>query len=276
MTQPKIGVQMMMLKQKAEEIGVYETLKELMNLGYRSVEVSQIPMTTENVAELKRGSTDFSINIAALSAPVEPMAPGVQMENLTDNFDKIIGDCQELNCSYLRIGMLPVHIMGDKEKIMAFIHRAEALAERLAARGIQLYYHTHHIEFQKYNGEYLLDLMKNNTKTLGFELDVHWIQRAGEDPIKMIQQYRGRVSLLHLKDYRIGQVDASEEALKDMRAFFDGFTNLIEFAELGEGNLDLKAIIEAGLEAGVEHFFIEQDDTYGRNPFECLKFLEIT
>ncbi|MBM0065451.1 sugar phosphate isomerase/epimerase family protein [Alkalicoccobacillus gibsonii] len=271
MTQAKIGVQMMMLKQKAEENGVYETLRELSNLGYRSVEVSQIPMTKENVAELKRGSADFSIKIAALSAPVEPMALGVQMENLTDDFDKIVDDCKELDCMYLRIGMLPVHIMGDKEKIMAFIDRAEALAKRLAYEGIQLYYHTHHIEFQKYNGEYLLDLMKNNTKTLGFELDVHWIQRAGENPINLIKQYQGRIGLLHLKDYRIGQLDVSEEALKDMKAFFGRFTNLIEFAELGEGNLDLKAIIEAGLDAGVEHFFIEQDDTYGRDPFECLK-----
>ena len=49
------------------------------------------------------------------------------------------------------------------------------------------------------------------------------------------------------------------------------FTNLIEFAEIGEGNLDIKAIIEAGIESGAQYFLIEQDDTYGRDPFDCLK-----
>ena len=161
--------------------------------------------------------------------------------------------------------------MGDKDKIMDFISRAEEMARRLAKQGIELYYHTHHIEFQKYDGEYLLDMIKNNTTKLGFELDVHWIQRAGVDPVAFIKQYAGRVSLLHLKDYRIGQLDINEDDLKNRDEFFKKFTNLIEFAEVGEGNLDIKAIIGAGLESGAQYFLIEQDDTYGRDPFECLK-----
>ena len=88
------------------------------------------------------------------------------------------------------------------------------MADRLAEHGIELYYHTHHIEFQKYDGEYLLDMMKNNTTKLGFELDVHWIQRAGENPVEFIKQYAGRISLLHLKDYRIGQMDLTEVDFK--------------------------------------------------------------
>jgi len=256
MSKGKIGVQMMMLKDKVEELGAYETMKKLRELGYGAVEVSQIPMTEENVAELKRASKDFDIKIAAMSAPLEPMLPGAPGETLTADFDKIVNDCKTLNCNFLRIGMLPLTVMGDKDKIMAFIERAEAMAHRLAEHGIELYYHTHHIEFQKYDGEYLLDMIKNNTTKLGFELDVHWIQRAGVNPVEFIKEYKGRISLLHLKD---------------MGKFFEKFTNLIEFAEVGEGNLDMTAIIEAGLESGVQYFLIEQDDTYGRDPFDCLK-----
>ena len=32
-----------------------------------------------------------------------------------------------------------------------------------------------------------------------------------------------------------------------------------------------KACIEAGLSGGAEYFLIEQDDAYGRDPFDCLK-----
>ncbi len=271
MTKGKIGVQMMMLKGKVEEIGVYETMKKLHELGFSAVEVSQIPMTAENVAELKRASEDFNIEIAAMSAGLEPMLPGLPGETLKSDFDKIVNDCKTLNCNYLRIGMLPLSKMGDKDLIMEFIADAEEMAHRLAEHGIELYYHTHHIEFQKYDGEYLLDMIKNNTTKLGFELDVHWIHRAGVIPADFICEYKDRVALLHLKDYRVGQLNVTAEDLKNIPEFMNKFTNIIEFAEIGEGNLDMKPIIEAGLDSGAKYFLIEQDDTYGKDPFDCLE-----
>ena len=41
--------------------------------------------------------------------------------------------------------------------------------------------------------------------------------------------------------------------------------------EVGEGTLPVAACIEAGLAGGSEYFLVEQDDTYGRDPFESLK-----
>lgn len=271
MRKGKIGVQMMMLKGKVEEIGVYETMKQLHELGFSAVEISQIPMTAENVAAFKKSSDDFDIEVAAISAGLEPKLPGMPGETLKADFEKIVNDCKILNCNFIRIGMLPFDKMGDKNKIMTFIEEAEEMAIKLSDHNIELYYHTHHIEFQKYDGEYLLDIMKNNTKKLGFELDVHWIHRAGVNPAEFIKGYDGRVSLLHLKDYRIGQLSIETEDFKDMDNLFRKFTNLIEFAEIGEGNLDMKPIIEAGLESGAQYFLIEQDNTYGRDPFDCLK-----
>ncbi|MBS4195921.1 sugar phosphate isomerase/epimerase family protein [Lederbergia citri] len=271
MVKGKIGVQMMMLKDKVAELGAYETMLKVHELGYQSVEVSQIPMTKENVKELKRASDDFNIDITAISAPLEPMMPGQQQENLTDDFEKIVSDCRALDCQFIRIGMLPFTIMGDKEKIMNFIQSAEEMAHKLQEYDIELYYHTHHIEFQRYDGKFLLDLMKENTIKLGFELDVHWIHRAGVDPVDFIKQYKDRVKLIHLKDYRIGDLHLTDEDFKDMKNFFFKFTNLIEFAEVGAGNLNMKAIIEASIIAGAKHFLVEQDDTYGRDPFDCLR-----
>lgn len=271
MNKGKIGVQMMTLKGKVDEIGVYETLHEVSKLGYRSVEVSQIPMTGENVSELKRASEDFGIQIAALTAAVEPITPRMQGETLSTDFDKIVQDCQTLNCSFLRIGMLPIASIGDKGKIMNFVMKADEFAERLAGYGIDLYYHNHHIEFQKYDGEYLLDIIKNHTSRLGFEMDVHWIHRGGENPVSFIKKYAGRVSLIHLKDYRIGPMNMDFLESGDMSKFKHNFHNVIQFAELGEGSLDLKSIIDAALESGAKHFFVEQDDLYGRDPIDCLK-----
>ena len=158
------------VKGKVEEIGVYETMRKLNDLGFGAVEVSQIPMTAENVSELKRASKDFSINIAALSAGLEPAYPGAPGETLTTDFEKIVNDCKTLDCTFVRIGMLPFTVIGHKDKIMEFVKKADAVAEKLAKHGIDLYYHNHHIEFQKYDGEYLLPEFKH--------LDYLWLSKG--------------------------------------------------------------------------------------------------
>ena len=265
-----IGIQMSTIKKKIDELGAYETLKKCAELGYHCIEISQIPMTPENVAGMKKACDEFGIKVSSCTAALEPMMPGMPGEYLVSDFDKIVQDCKTLNCDMLRIGMLPMTCMGNREKALDFVKRADEMAEKLKAEGIDLYYHNHHVEFVRYDGEYLLDIIKNNTKYMGFELDIHWIHRGGENPVEFIKKYNGRIRLLHLKDYRIGEVKMPEGEF-DAKAFMSAFNNIVEFAEVGEGTLPIKECIEAGLEGGSEYFLIEQDDTYGRDPFESLK-----
>lgn len=270
MAQGKIGVQLSTIKDKLKELGVYETMRHLSHIGYHSVEVSQIPTDRASLTELKRACTDFSIEVSAMSAHLEPM-PGIGSESLSTDFDKIVDDCKFLNCKFLRIGIIPFNLIESKDLVIEFAQKCEAVAARLADHGIDLYYHNHHIEFMKMDGEYVLDIIKHQAKRMGFELDVHWIQRGGEEPLKIIKQYEGRVKLLHLKDFRIAKLDASPLASGDVPGFMQNFLGLIEFAEVGEGSLDFKAIIDTGLQCGAQYFFVEQDSTYGRDPFESLK-----
>ena len=227
-------------------------------------------MTPENVAGMKKACDEFGIKIAACSAAVEPMMPGMPGEYLSTDFDKIVADCKALDCDLLRIGMLPMTCMGSRDKALEFVKKADEIAERLKEHGIDLYYHNHHVEFVKYDGQYLLDIIKDNTKHMGFELDIHWIQRGGENPVEFVKKYAGRIRLLHLKDYRISEVKLPEGKF-DPKTFMQSFTSNVQFAEVGEGSLPVKECIEAGLAGGSEYFLIEQDDTYGRDPFESLK-----
>ena len=71
------------IKDKIAELGAYGTLKACAELGYHCVEVSQIPMTEENVAGMKKACEEFGIKIAALSAAMEPMMPGMPGEYLS-------------------------------------------------------------------------------------------------------------------------------------------------------------------------------------------------
>lgn len=270
--QVKIGAQGYTLKEQFSELGPYETLKKIHELGYHAVEISQVEMTPENVAEIKRASDEFGIEIASLSAGLKPMMEG--QESLTTHLDKIIEDCKTLNADIVRIGMLPFEAMASLDKVVEFCHEANAVAEKMKEHGIKLYYHNHHVEFVKYDGRYLLDIIREEAPLLGFELDVHWVQRGGRNPVEVLKEYAGKVDLVHLKDYRVVPVpqEAVDELLKGNSGdFMHAFTNNIEFAELGQGTLDLKAIIEQSIESGARYLLVEQDDTYGRDPFESLK-----
>ena len=271
-----IGVQMSTIAPaKMPSFEPFEVMGRLVDIGYRCAEVSQVPMTKENVAGFRRAIDELNFNISSLSAAVAPLFPGMPGEYLCneDDYKKMIDDARALNCDLFRIGMMPMNAIGDVQKCIDFAKQAEEYALKLKEDGIDLYYHNHHMEFIKVDGKYLLDLLRENAPHMGFELDTHWIHRGGENPVEFIKKYAGSVRLLHLKDYRIGNVEMPNMAGPDgMQKFVEAFFyKPVQFAELGTGTLPLKECIEAGLAGGAEYFLVEQDDTYGRDPFECLK-----
>ncbi|HZK22518.1 MAG TPA: sugar phosphate isomerase/epimerase, partial [Atopostipes sp.] len=273
MAKIKIGVQAMMLKEKFEEIGTFETLKQVSELGYNAVEISQVPMTPENVAEIKKAKDELGMEIASLSCVVSNEGSGGN-DDLETKFDKIVEDCKTLEVDLLRIGMLPFNNMRNLDTVLEFTREANEYAKRLKEHGINLYYHNHHVEFRKYDGKFMLDIIAEECPDLGFELDLHWVQRGGANPIDLIEQYADRTELIHLKDYRVGEIPVEAfEALEegDIAKFYPQFVNIIEFAELGQGSMDYKAIMEAAIEAGgVRYALVEQDMLYGRDPLDCL------
>ena len=229
---------------------------------------------TEAVAVMAPESTASGPFLVALRVE-EPPAAGRLYLCDANGFKKLVDDCRRLDCNMLRIGILPMTAVGSYEKALDFAKQANEQALRLKEEGIDLYYHNHNIEFVKYGGEYLLDIIRENAPDMGFELDTHWIHRGGENPVTFIKKYTGRIRLLHLKDYRIAEIkipEGLEPGTKEFaNAFFSSFGSIVQFAEVGEGSIPMKECIEAGLEGGSEYFLVEQDETYGCDRFESLK-----
>ena len=272
-----IGVQMSTIAPaKMPSFDAYDVMAKLTDIGFHCAEVSQVPMTKENVAGFRRAIDELNFNFSSLSAAVAPLYPGMPGEYLSneDDFKKMVDDAKTLDVDMFRIGMMPMNCIGNIEKCIDFAKQAEEYCAKLKEVGIDLYYHNHHIEFMKLeNGKYLLDVLRENAPHMGFELDTHWIHRGGENPVEFIKKYAGSVRLLHLKDYKIANVEMPDMSGPDgMQKFVSAFFDKpVRFAELGAGSLPLKECIEAGLAGGAEYFLIEQDDSYGRDPFDCLK-----
>lgn len=274
-----IGVQMSTIApNKMPRFDAYESMEKLTALGYHCIEISQVPMTADNVAGFRRAIDELGMKVSSCTAAVAPMLPGMPGEYLNnpDDYKKIVEDCRKLDCDMLRIGMLPMTCMGSYQKAIDFAKQANEYALKLKEDGVDLYYHNHHVEFTRYEGKYLIDIIRDTAPDLGFELDTHWIHRGGQDPVSFIKRYANRIRLLHLKDYRIGEMPLPEGGLdvsnrEGMMKFMANFTNIVQFAEVGEGTLDMPGCIQAGLDGGSEYFLIEQDDCYGRDPFDSLK-----
>ena len=269
----KLGVQAMMLRDSFAEVGAFETLRKVSAIGYNAVEISQIPMTAGNVAELDRSRSELGMDIAALSVALEK-PQGRPGDSLRDDFDKIVDDAKKLDSNLLRIGMLPFPAMKSIDAVIDFAKEANGYAERLQEHGISLYYHNHHIEFAKFDGKYMLDIIADNSPAMGMEIDVHWVQRGGLDPVRTLEKYAGRTAMVHLKDYRIGELPESAFGLLetgDVMGFMREFKDVVQFAEVGEGNLDFASIIPAAQAAGAQYLLVEQDELYGRTVWEALQ-----
>ncbi len=267
-----LGVQMMMLKDQVAEQGMWAVLQRLAEMDLHAVEVSQIPMDEENTAALERGVKELGIQVGALSVALKggPTATG---DNVEEHYDKIVADCKRLGTRFVRIGMMPFTAMVSKEACEAWAAEVEPAAARFAADGITLCYHNHHVDLAQFDGERIFDIVRRVAPSVKFEVDLHWVQRGGMAPLDMLKAYSGVCKLIHVKDFRV--VPVAQEVVDLMAAGkfaegFAGFINIAQFAEVGQGNMNWPELLPASIEAGAEFFFIEQDDTYGRDPFDCI------
>ncbi|HET8795730.1 MAG TPA: TIM barrel protein [Arthrobacter sp.] len=270
---PVLGLQLMMLKDQINEKGMYEVLREVRDLDLDAVEVSQVAMTDELIADLVRGRADFDVEIAAMSVSIAPGGNGFALET---EFDRAVDACQQTGTRFLRIGMMPFSAMVSKEACEAWAASVEPYAARLAEQGITLCYHNHHVDLIQFDGERIFDIVRRVAPSLLFEVDLHWVQRGGMAPLDMLAAYEGACKLIHVKDFRVVPLSADiyqkfESGEIDMKEFYGHFLSLTQFAEVGQGSMNWPELLPAAEKAGAEYFLIEQDDTYGRDPYDCIR-----
>ena len=247
---PRWGVQLYTVRDQMAQ-NPAATLKQLAAIGYKELEVLQPTLTT--VAPLA-----FPLGLALASVHLDgPTAKG-------EGFDAFLADARRLGLRYVVVPYVPpAERPTDRAGFQAIAARLSRMAKAAAAAGLQLCYHNHAFEFgQDADGTRWLDLLMRGTADAGMqlELDVFWASFAGADPVTLLGQYKGRVALVHLKDRnpngRIGLVETAAART--------------DFMEVGAGSLDFPAILAAARQAGVGHYFVEQDQTPG-DPLDSLK-----
>jgi len=228
-----------------DEQGIAKSLARLREIGFSALQVSAFgQIAPERLKEL------------ADENGLEIVITHTNPELILTKTEKVIEAHRAMGCRNVGIGMMPKKYldMGGLAGVKAFLADFDRPARRIAEAGMRLHYHNHYYEYQKEDGKLLLDYMAENTDPAqwGFILDVFWTQYGGRCPAQQIRQLAGRIGVLHLKDMKI----VGQER---------------RMAAVMEGNLSWPEILAACEEAKVAYGMIEQDDTYGLDPFDELK-----
>jgi sugar phosphate isomerase/epimerase len=135
--------------------------------------------------------------------------------------------------------------------------------------GIQFCYHNHSFEFSPVEGlggegAYDFLLTETDPKLVKMEMDLCWISVAGKDPVSYFEKYPGRFPMVHVKDYVNDPNATSSYAGATGSVVFKG-----RLADVGQGTIDWKRIFAHSETAGIEHYFVENDDA--KKPFQDIK-----
>jgi sugar phosphate isomerase/epimerase len=243
MARAVLGAQLYTVRAFTRNIAdIAATLKKVARIGYTAVQISAFgPADPKDVAS------------AVADAGVIVAATHVGWDRFRKDIDAVIAEHKLWGCNHPAVGGLPPEY-ATADGLKRFLEEVVPVAEALAAEGMDFSYHNHNHEFARIGEKTWLETLydESDPSILKAELDVYWVQAGGGDPAAWVDRCAGREPLLHLKDMAIS-ADGKQQ-----------------MAEIGEGNLNWPAILAAAADGGVEYCLVEQDDTYGRDPFECL------
>ena len=220
------------------------SMKKLADIGYTTVQLSAVG---DLPARFMKDSCDENgLRIVLTHTNPERM--------LTDP-EGVVRDHEVLDCQYIGIGMMPERYRSLKT-VRQFARDYRAAAQVFHDAGKRLLYHHHALEWER--GEdrrTMLEMMLEELppRLMGVTLDTYWVQAAGADVCDTITALAERIPCVHLKDMAVS-----------------GFEQ--RMAVVGEGNLPFPKILRLLRELDcTEYLLVEQDHTYGEDPFDCLR-----
>ncbi len=245
----EIGVQLYtvrsVLPQKPAEI-----LNAIHAIGYTAIEATYADFAKIWPAVQSSGLKPVSMHLDA-----------AQVLQKSDDLSRVAGQLKQYGFRYAVFPYLPPASRGGPDVIKALSEKLNWAAGKFHEAGLAFAYHNHAFEFAQNGGSTLFQVMVDNTdpKLVGFELDAFWLSVSGNDPAEMISRMKGRVRLLHLKDKAEGTPVMYNESVPRTA-----------FKEVGHGVIDWPKVLRAADAAGVEHYFVEQDQTPG-DPLDSLR-----
>lgn len=252
-----IGLQLYTIRD-AMATDVPGSLKKVSDAGYKYVELAGYAdgkFYGYAPAEFLKMVNDLGMEILSSHTQVE--AAGVTL----DNAKKMAEDHSKLGVKYC----IQPWVVEEARKTISSYKKMVAdwntVGRIMKDFGIQFGYHNHNFEFDTVEGKipyFDVMLAELDKDLVTMEIDFFWASKAGQDPVAIFNKYPGRFQLFHMKDMFTKEAPYYTTVGED------------DFAPVGAGVIDFKAILAAKDIAGMKYMIVEQDKSREDKPFDDI------
>jgi sugar phosphate isomerase/epimerase len=203
------------------------TIRNIADMGYLGVETAN--MFGDSPAAAAKLFRELGLTVCGAHSPLP----------LGDQKQEVIDTLGTLDCKRLIVAWQPPEKYKSLDGIKSICDTLNEGAAVARANGLQLGYHNHWFEYQPVEDRIPVDVMLEHLDPdVFFEVDVYWVQTAGQDPVQVVRRLGSRAPLLHVKDGPC-QLEAPMTAL-------------------GEGVVDIPDVVAAGA-TSTEWLVVELD-----------------
>lgn len=214
------GLQLYSVRDVAEK-DIELAMKEVSLMGYSFVEFAGFQgKTPEEIRDLL---LKYNLGVSGTHTGVDRLSD--------ENFDETVRAHKIIGCENI---IIPGTDLSTKEAVDSFIDRVNVLIPRLEKEGLKLHYHNHSKEFEENEDGIVAEYELFNRTEIGLEIDTYWAFNAGKDPLEVLDEFKGRVSVIHLKDgvkggkgYSLGKGEAKVSQVRK-KAIEMGLTIVVE------------------------------------------------
>ncbi|HTG71153.1 MAG TPA: TIM barrel protein [Candidatus Udaeobacter sp.] len=232
MTKPVIGIQLYALRDQTE-IDFLGTLEKVAEIGYKAVEFAGYFKTPAN--ELKSKMDEIGLIAPSAHVPLNYSDSKHMESDLAGQIDY----AKELGLTYIISPWAPLPEQPTMDDVKHLVDVLTKCGKQVKAAGMQYGYHNHDFEFKLVDKKPIIDLVLSLVppELLTMQFDLGWVHMAGFKPAEYLSKYKGRVPLVHIKDFHKGRKDA----------------------EIGKGEVGYDQLLRELEPAGVAFMIVEQE-----------------
>jgi Sugar phosphate isomerases/epimerases len=234
-----------------------QTLQAVKNAGFEGIELNGfmirkmplivpiitwmagMPVGTSGKLNWKELVNNFDLKVVSIHEDLGTILKNRQM---------VIDEAKSYGTSYIVITGMFRYDYSKEQEVVALADKLNKAGKILADANVQLLYHNHNCEFQRVeSGKTAFDILLNETDAhyVNFEFDSYWAIDAGCDAVQIMNKLGNRMKLWHVNDRGIKTKGKKGSILKP------------NGTELGNGNINLPALIQTAKNNGVEAIILE-------------------
>ena len=203
------------------------TVRKVADMGYVGVETANL--FGDSPASAAKLFSELGLDVSSAHGALP----------IGDKKQEVIDTMSVLNCKRLILPWQQPELFQSLDGIKKVCDSLNEGAAVAKANGFQVGYHNHWFEYEPLENRIPMEMMLEHLDPDVFlEVDVYWVQTAGQDPVEVIRRLGSRAPLLHIKD---GPCQIEEP-----------------MTALGEGVVDIPGVVAAGA-VSTEWLIVELD-----------------